>query len=85
MRHRLISVLLCFLCAFLIGCTHTKESRTDFTHPFTDDNVVKEPDTVYHWAQPSVFEDMDPVITQKNRPGQLFYGIRFAGGGGRCR
>lgn len=72
MRHRLISVLLCFLCAFLIGCTHTKENRTDFTHPVTDDNVVKEPDTVYHWAQPSVFEDMDPVITQKTDRDSFF-------------
>ena len=72
MRHRLISVLLCFLCAFLAGCTHTKENRTDFTHPVTEDNVVKEPDTVYHWAQPSVFEDMAPVITEKTDRDSFF-------------
>ena len=65
MRHRFISVLLCFLCAFLAGCTHAQENHTDFTHPVTKGNVVKEQDTVYHWAQPSVFEDMVPVITEK--------------------
>lgn len=75
MRHRFVYALL--LCIFCIGyaitsCTHTEEERTDFTHTVTEDNVVKEPDTVYHWAQPSVFEDMAPVITQKTDPDSFF-------------
>lgn len=68
MRHRFVyALLLCIFCIgyAITGCTYTEEERTDFTHTVTEDNVVKEPDTVYHWAQPSIFEDMAPVITQK--------------------
>ena len=81
MRHRFISVLLCFLCAFLAGCTHAQENHTDFTHPVTKGNVVKEQDTVYHWAQPSVFEDMVPVITEKTDRDSFFteYALPEAG------
>lgn len=62
---RKLIILIYILCVVITGCDNAHNEQNDFTHVMINDDVDKEPNNVYHWAHPSVFEDIPPIITEK--------------------
>jgi len=59
-----VVLVICIIGIFCCGCDKTPIESTDFTHAVIEEDIEKEPNNVYHWAHPSVFEDIPPIITE---------------------
>lgn len=61
-------ILICILNMLCVGCTQNTVSHDfaiDSTKRVLESDVEKEPDNIYHWAIPSVFEDIQPIISEQ--------------------